>query len=66
MKKYLVKVFDDRDLRGEEVNTFETEFEAQECIKRLEANRDQILNSENPESIKSHYRNLRWEIVNLA
>lgn len=66
MKRFLVKVFDDRSLNGEEVNTFETEFEAQECVERLEINRDQILDSDSPETVKSHYRNLYWKIVDLA
>lgn len=65
MKRYQVRVFDDRDTRGEYVNEYNTLEEAQTKKKELEDHRIKIMDSDEPDYVKDHYKNLKWGIIDM-
>ena len=65
MKRFQVKVFSDKDPRGEFVNEYDTLEEAQAKVKELESHREEILNSDEFDYVKDHYRPLSWGIIDL-
>ncbi len=66
MKRFQVRVFDDKDPRGEFVNEYDTLEEAQEKKKSLEEHRKEILEGDEFDYVKDHYRPLFWKIIDLA
>ena len=65
MKRFQVRVFDAKDIRGEFVDEYNTLEEAQTKVKELEDHRTEILNSDEPSWVKNHYEDLKWKIFDM-
>ena len=50
----------------ENVNSYKTLKEAEEKVKWLYNNKENILKSDSNEYYKNHFKNLEWEIVDLG
>lgn len=65
IKRFQVRVLDNRDPRGEFACEFDTLEEAKNKVAEFENHREEILNSDEPDYVKSHYRPLFWKIVDM-